>query len=533
MNILIFGDNTRSTIILKKLIENNGLNIVYFANFGKGPHALLNQKRYCTLPQDRDIESSHKLFSSFCCANNIKEIIPVCDDAIELIRLYLPYYCNYVKNFLPNDADLIYKLKDKLQAPDLFCDLIDVGVKVIKAPPSGSPYFRKPRHSCIGVDGILVSHSVNVYNPEIHNELSDNEYEKRGGIFYHEKHDGVSQSVHGFIGINGTISYVTQRRIHEPGGGGGSRRIAVKSTQLDHDIANRVRDLGWVGPFMVECRLTPSGQYGFVEFNPRFWGSLATTVSSGIKMYPQYLNTYRVKQFNHGQVFVNTAKDLKFSLQRNGFAGVIDFIRSVVTGRYIRDSTVIRKKYFSEWCTEWLYRTQNSHLVLMVRVILERLLIFRYRFDRYFGFKYRKIIFVCRGNVHRSIFAESYCKTHNIFPGMDISSRSIMRRLGRNRKVPISVQKHHKVHTTGISRPLLLEEITEHTAIICFDHRNIVDLRKLGVDRKNLYLLGSGIFFRAINDPDKIKNQSTQEKQFDKIAQTVKSIGSKYDTSSL
>lgn len=518
MNILIFGDNTRSAMVLKKLIELDAKKTVHFADFGYGPHSVCSAKNYCILPRDKDINKACDALLRYCEERVISEIIPNSDEAVELLRIHLEVFAKYTFNYLPNNQDLIFRLKDKYLASEVFSDLIEVGAMATETVEKGGQYFFKPRHSAFGTSNIIVTNNVTKFNPQKDYRNLIHELNFCGKHIIHKKHIGPSQSIHGYIGIDGSLSVVVQSRINEPGGGGGTRRVSVPVGAYELKIANRLKDLGWIGPFMLECRKLEDGRYGFVEFNPRFWGSLATSVASGLKLVPHYLNTHQVPQYQCGQIFVNTAKDLKYVFQKFGIVEVMKFIIAIAHGDFVRDENVIRKNKIKEATSRLIFSLKKQKFFHALKLVCECMQIQKYRINSKKIEEFNKIIFVCRGNIHRSTFAHHVAKAEKMFVNKQVNARSILRRVNRRHQIPSSVLKHYKLDIVNNSKPLLVSEVDNYTAVICFDFRNVVDLKDFGINEKNIFLLGRGVFLRTIRDPEKLLHAGKRSKQFDKIA---------------
>lgn len=83
--------------------------------------------------------------------------------------------------------------------------------------------------------------------------------------------------------INGRIvREFTHRRLREwpPDGGFATAAIATDDYELRELGRRFVQSLNWHGPAMVEFRRSEQGTY-FIEFNPKFWGSLEVALAAG------------------------------------------------------------------------------------------------------------------------------------------------------------------------------------------------------------------------------------------------------------
>jgi hypothetical protein len=101
---------------------------------------------------------------------------------------------------------------------------------------------------------------------------------------------GIGVGVFGFASARGVECWSAHRRLRmmNPHGSGSS---ACASRAVPEDLKGPIQRMilknGWRGLFMVELLQDHSGQYWFVEFNGRPWGSMALSRRQGLE-YPAW-----------------------------------------------------------------------------------------------------------------------------------------------------------------------------------------------------------------------------------------------------
>jgi len=101
---------------------------------------------------------------------------------------------------------------------------------------------------------------------------------------------GVGIGVFGFAGARGVECWSAHRRLRmmNPHGSGSSACASrAVPENLKEPIQRMILGNGWRGLFMVELLQDHSGQYWFVEFNGRPWGSMALSRRQGLE-YPAW-----------------------------------------------------------------------------------------------------------------------------------------------------------------------------------------------------------------------------------------------------
>lgn len=101
---------------------------------------------------------------------------------------------------------------------------------------------------------------------------------------------GVGVGVFGFASVRGVECWSAHRRLRmmNPHGSGSSACVSrAVPENLKGPIQRMILANGWHGLFMVELLQDGSGQYWFVEFNGRPWGSMALSRRQGLE-YPAW-----------------------------------------------------------------------------------------------------------------------------------------------------------------------------------------------------------------------------------------------------
>jgi hypothetical protein len=98
---------------------------------------------------------------------------------------------------------------------------------------------------------------------------------------------GVGEGYFGIVQAGKVYAGFGHRRVRmmNPAGSGASACIS-REPDLDESraVESLVQRVGWQGPFMVELLRDQSGRRWFMEFNGRFWGSLALARRCGLDM---------------------------------------------------------------------------------------------------------------------------------------------------------------------------------------------------------------------------------------------------------
>lgn len=310
-----------------------------------------------------------------------------------------------------------------------------------------------------------------------------------------------------FVGIGVGVELLLDRgaplltfqheRVHEPlyGGGSSYRRSVPVDPRLLEEALRLLRALDYTGVAMVEFKLDPrSGDYVFIEVNARFWGSLPLALAAGadfpLGLY-QLLVEGRSRVAPHGRPGLycrNWYHDLAW--QRVNFRAdkrdptlatrplgrvLREALLHTLTLRERSDTLVLddpapglaeigqivgllagklRDAVRRRWLnTGWARR----RLAGQARRVLSDA---------------RRVLFVCKGNVCRSPFAEHYYR--KLRPGLEICSAGYYPRPDR----PSPAHAVTAARQWGLeldphrSRVLTRDLVERHDAICVFDYEN-------------------------------------------------------------
>ncbi|MDB4424337.1 ATP-grasp domain-containing protein, partial [Akkermansiaceae bacterium] len=294
------------------------------------------------------------------------------------------------------------------------------------------PLIIKPRVSCLVQNQRIISTKVKKVTNYEELEMQIRLNVGYVDILIQEYIEGFGRAVN-FLSIKGAIRNQFQyERLHEPGFGGGSslRKSIEEDVELRGYSRQLIGKLDYTGIGMIEYRYNPSSRkYYIMEINARFWGSLSLPVFCGIN-YPVLLHDYCVKGLTSKVNYAtekyskNILKDSKWlflKLKRLKVKIVFNAMKTDLIRFFNGDMTFdveksddIRpflKQYwsiltlFSEKC----FRKIHEVFILMKKTQTRKL-------DRRKAFdalsqENKKVVFVCRGNIIRSAFAEKYYNT--------------------------------------------------------------------------------------------------------------------------
>ncbi len=286
-------------------------------------------------------------------------------------------------------------------------------------------------------------------------------------------------------------------RIHEPIGGGGSsyRKSVSLSPELLSATKKLIKALSYTGVAMVEFMVNvKTGAWILVEINGRFWGSLPLALASGVDfpyaLYQLLVNKKKTFQqdYRHPIFCRNTSLD---------FQWIIDQVRVAASKRKHPNFPLLT--YLKGVIHLLQMRERNDTLVwddLKPGILEVKQLIGSYtgrlthKLQMHFlsrpsnRKRYVKrarravknaanIIFICKGNICRSPFAEYYART--IFP-KSIGIRSCGYFPIKDRMSPedaLSVSNTFGIDLSGHRSKLITEALLQQADVVfIFDEEN-------------------------------------------------------------
>jgi protein-tyrosine-phosphatase/predicted ATP-grasp superfamily ATP-dependent carboligase len=311
-------------------------------------------------------------------------------------------------------------------------------------------------------------------------------------------------------------------RVHEPPSGGGSsyRRSIALDPELYAATRTFVRALGYTGVAMLEFKIDPERHtWGFIEINARFWGSLPLALAAGVD-FPFYLYQMWVegtrdfpRVYRTGIYCRNLVNDFHW-MRKNWRADRHDPTVSAVArwrlpaelGRLV---TLREHSDTLVWddprpgIAELWHGARRSLRPALARPRLRRRGRRRLRQALMHA---RRILFVCKGNIYRSPFAQRLAEQQ--WPStIEVVSAGYHPEPGRAcpaeaveaaDRMGIDLREHR-------SRVLSNTMVEDADLVVVFDEDNYLTLRaRYPSARRKLHFLGllgperSGI----IRDPD-------------------------------
>jgi len=334
-------------------------------------------------------------------------------------------------------------------------------------------------------------------------------------------------------------------RVHEPLHGGGSSYR--KSVPIDSQLLNVAElllgHLKYTGVAMLEFKKNlKSDDWVFVEINARFWGSLPLAVASGID-FPYYLYemlVYGKNEFNRvyktGLYCRNLAPDIewmRYNLKADKkdqtlctkplYSCLSEFVNLITLKEY-NDTITINDPIPGIIQIKQIVKSINQRILVKVYLKISKFILFRVIIRKVIASKVRnakKIIFICKGNICRSPFAQLYAA--KILPKklkfLSAGYIPLKGRLSPGEALAAATKfgidlSHHS------SRKVTSDDLYSSDVIFVFDKQNYTDIliNNPSVLHK-VYLLGvyNNTESSEISDPN-----GQSEKVFYQIYYTIK-----------
>ncbi|MBV9084374.1 MAG: ATP-grasp domain-containing protein [Acidobacteriaceae bacterium] len=247
---------------------------------------------------------------------------------------------------------------------------------------------------------------------------------------------------------NGEVLVAFQHeRVHEPLLGGGStyRRSVPLNPELLEATCKLMKAVSYTGVCMVEFRYNPeSRRWVLIETNGRFWGSLPLAIASGVD-FPRYL----YEMMKYGKTEFDGA--YRLNLYCRNWRMDLGWLRSNLRADKA-DPTLMSlplHRVMAEVRNVFLLRERSDTFTLddpgpameelaglfgrLSATVSSRLTVVRRRMRHRALNLFRhssSVLFVCKGNICRSPFAEYYAKAR--MPTLRISSVGLLPASGRS-----------------------------------------------------------------------------------------------------
>ncbi|MDA2923429.1 ATP-grasp domain-containing protein, partial [Acidobacteria bacterium AH-259-L09] len=258
----------------------------------------------------------------------------------------------------------------------------------------------------------------------------------QGKVLVQENFPGTGVGVEVLVDQGEILVAFQHVRIHEPITGGGSsyRKSVSVEPELLKAVKTLLRSLEYTGVAMVEFRVNfDTGEWILVEINGRFWGSLPLALAAGAD-FPYYLYQLLVEGkrefpqgYKAGIYSRNLFDDFGWMVQNLGAnrtdktSGTLPLwevtkeLINLVAFRERSDTLVMDdpKPGFVEICRllsacKSLALDKIKNLCLLLQPVRR----FYGRRTRRALIKAQTVLFVCKGNICRSPFAEAYARVN-------------------------------------------------------------------------------------------------------------------------
>lgn len=440
--VFILGHDTRSFLTVIRSLGRKGL-VVHVGISTKGSVALSSKyiSKIHLLPSSPKEEWKAEVLKIMK-QEKFDLVIPTNDGQNLLFQQFRDELEPYGRIYLLNDE--VFKITyNKMETYNL-CERCGVNYPKSKLLKQGDnvpsllepykfPLILKPRSSVYLSDIHNKNRVKKIYDKEQF-ETSLKIMLQKGDVVIQDYFDGIGVGIE-VLAANGIILTVFQHiRVHEPLNGGGSSYR--KSMPVDKDLLDAskklIRALKYTGVAMLEFRVNPKqANWTLIEINGRFWGSLPLAVAAGVD-FPYYLYQMLVdgKQdfpadYRYNIYCRNTASDLSWiveHLKRETFT----FIGLRNIGHELLLSAVnifcFRERndtFVLDDPLPGIHETFNIASALSRSIIRKTTLCIRnaYPLRIYHNWRIinqlrtaKNILFICKGNICRSPFAEFYSR---------------------------------------------------------------------------------------------------------------------------
>ncbi|WP_246805303.1 ATP-grasp domain-containing protein [Mesorhizobium mediterraneum] len=415
---------------------------------------------------------------------DIDYVIPITDGAVELV-----YYArdNIKTTILGPPFCSLQKAKNKLAAISLVAPWLKAPPTSL-VPPNGDisgiefPCFAKPIFSSHIVDDRLIGTSVSFVKTA--NELERKIRDTPVPLLIQEPISGPGAGIN-FASYQGQLLGVSvTERLHEPGyGGGSSYRRSGKVTDLIIEVASGLSAaLEWTGVMMIECK-RHDGELYLMELNCRPWGSFNLSLFAGADYPTLVLNAFQ--GMGTGKLVVarenvfarHLKKDIGWVLRnpQKLFHWLASF-RMVFSGTEQFDVERLSDPL------PGMYQFVSAVGPLYSKAVLR----LPHRTERHAIDVSKGVVFICKGNVNRSVVA-AYVANQL---GIPAKSGCLLTR--SDRRASIEVERYIE-GTLGTSaaghRTTVLERaISGAENVVVFESRHVNEVRRR-VPRHKVFLL--------------------------------------------
>ena len=320
-------------------------------------------------------------------------------------------------------------------------------------------------------------------------------------------HPGIGVGIEMLLQDGNLIAAFQHERVHEPLKGGGSSYR--KSAGLDKNLLDYskrlMRALNWTGVCMIEFKYDKkNNEVVLMEINGRFWGSLPLAYNSGAN-FPSWLydvlvlnrrpeiGTYKVDFYCR-----NLTRDFDW-FRENLFSKKNDPLKISVpiptVLMELRNILLFRER-FDELALDdmkpgiiQLFRYFINKSYSLVKLLIQKFHRVNYEYNIIFLFfrnyrlkqilkHARSILFICKGNICRSPYAEYYLnkklREQSIY-GLTVSSTGFINKYGRK-------------------SPIIATEVASSFGVNLLSHRSTVIEKDLVEQHDIIYVMDGDLY---------------------------------------
>ena len=538
MKILIIGSNDRASLVIARSLGREGFALDNISFTGKtiSSYSRYVRKSFYLNNINNDFHNSCENLFKIIKDEEYDYIIPVNDTSNELVY-FLYDRIKQISVVLGPNPISYEKAKDKRYMLEL-CKNLNIPVpetEVIEGKSFNAktnfnyPVYLKPSFSSNIALGFLHSYSVRKIKSfyQLESFIRDNNY--FSSILVQKEYKGFGVGVNILAKEGGIISYTVHKRINEPNDGGGSSyRKSIKLDPILNEYCRKLcKAINYTGVLMIEFKKS-SGTYYFMEINSRFWGSLELSINSNINFPLDLLNLFRNDNVQK-PIYVperysrHLYKDLGWLIKemRTKKNPVV-----LIYWLYSFKNLFLGKESFD---VEKLYdlKPMLAQYFLLVLSFYEKIkrkqsVLFRIPERAELSIKKKtKVLFVCKGNINRSAFAEIYLKSKGF---KHVKSAGTINREGRKASVMIeklAKEKYLLNMSEHKSNYLKESDFLEADIVFYFDNENFYDIKqRFSKQISKVYFIGC-----LTQDIDAIRDPfNTTYNDYKKVAGQISDI---------
>jgi len=373
----------------------------------------------------------------------------------------------------------------------------------------GFPVVLKPESS-FTLDNIVSRNKVITLRNGVELAAAADDVHRTDGVLVQQHFLGAGMGIEVLSKQGEILTAFQHERIHEPlmGGGSSYRKSVPLHAAMLESVRKLMKELNYTGVAMVEFKMNPAtGAWVLIEINGRFWGSLPLSVAAGLD-FPRFLydmlcngrtsfpTTYRTNYFARNWLADFYWARHNFRADHTEPALMTVPVRRLP--REIMNLVLLRESSDTfAWDDPWpafAEIREYGRKKVLPRVI--RLGVLRRRMQRAAraaAAKANRILFMCKGNICRSPFAEEALRylTHG---RIDVRSTGYLPTAGRPSpeeavsaasELGIDLTRHH-------SHFIDAQTVVQADLILFFDSENETFLREKFPDAlTKAYYLGA------------------------------------------